>query len=171
MGARDNLTNDEYRALAEFRFQLRRFLHFSEQAARAAGLEPQQHQLLLTLRGFPTGPPVTIGDLAERLLLQHHSTVELVDRSSRQGLVERQRDEADRRRVFVRLTAAGEAVLRDLSLPHREQLRTAGPTLARALNALLINAACAAGEPAAPALSDHATLRLADESTGGAAGN
>lgn len=130
-------TNDEYRALAEFRYLLRRFLHFSEQAARVTGLEPQQHQLLLALRGFPTDQPVTIGDLAERLLLQHHSTVELVDRSERQGLVERQRDEADRRRVIVSLTAAGEAMLRELSLPHREELRTAGPALVRALNTLL----------------------------------
>jgi DNA-binding MarR family transcriptional regulator len=137
MAASDDLSNDEYRALAEFRFQLRRFLYFSEQAARAAGLEPQQHQLLLALRGFPTGPPVTIGDLAERLLLQHHSTVELVDRSVRQGLVERQRDETDRRRVFIRLTAAGEAILRELSLPHRAELRTAGPALALALSTLL----------------------------------
>lgn len=169
MGARDNLTSDEYRALAEFRFELRRFLHFSEQAARAAGLEPQQHQLLLTLRGFPTGRPVTIGDLAERLLLQHHSTVELVDRSARQGLVERQRDEADRRRVFVRLTAAGEAVLRELSLPHREQLRTAGPALARALNALLIDADDDPGESAASTPADQAT-RLAGEPAGGAGG-
>src|SRR5947208_899582 len=133
----DSLTSDEYHALAEFRYQLRRFLHFSEQAARAAGLEPQQHQLLLALRGFPDEQPVTIGDLAERLLLQHHSTVELVDRSARQGLVERQRDETDRRRVIVRLTPAGEAVLRELSLPHRQELRTTGPALVRALNTLL----------------------------------
>jgi DNA-binding MarR family transcriptional regulator len=137
MATGDNLTMDEYRALAGFRWLLRRFLHFSEQEARAAGLEPQQHQLLLTLRGFPTDRPVTIGDLAEQLLLQHHSTVELVDRSARLGLVERQRDESDRRRVIIRLTDAGEAILRELSLPHREELRTAGPALVRALNTLL----------------------------------
>jgi DNA-binding MarR family transcriptional regulator len=148
MATDDDLTNDEYRALAAFRFQLRRFLHFSEQAARAAGLEPQQHQLLLALRGFPTGPPVTIGDLAERLLLQHHSTVELVDRSARQGLVERQRDEDDRRRVFIRLTPAGEAVLRELSLHHREELRSAGPALARVLSALLRETAGVTAGPA-----------------------
>ena len=137
MATGDDLTSDEYRALAEFRWRLRRFLHFSEQATRAAGLEPQQHQLLLALRGFPTDQPVTIGDLAARLLLQHHSTVELVDRSARQGLVERQRDETDRRRVIIRLTAAGEAVLRALSLPHREELRMAGPALAHSLDSLL----------------------------------
>ena len=93
--------------------------------------------MLLALRGFPTDQPVTIGDLAARLLLQHHSTVELVDRSARQGLVERQRDETDRRRVIIRLTAAGEAVLRALSLPHREELRMAGPALAHSLDSLL----------------------------------
>ena len=101
--------------------------------------------MLLALRGFPDEQPVTIGDLAERLLLQHHSTVELVDRSARQGLVERQRDETDRRRVIVRLTPAGEAVLRELSLPHRQELRTTGPALVRALNTLLREAAGVAG--------------------------
>src|SRR3954469_4513000 len=137
MTTSDSLTSDEYHALAEFRYQLRRFLHFSEQEARAAGLEPQQHQLLLALRGFPPGQPVTIGDLAEQCRLQPHSTVELVNRSARLGLVERQRDESDRRRVNIRLTDAGEALLCELSLPHREELRTAGPALAHALNALL----------------------------------
>ncbi len=132
-----DLADAEYRALAEFRYHLRHFLHFSEQAARAVDLEPQQHQLLLALRGFPDDAAATIGDLAERLLIQHHSTVELVNRSERQGLVVRQRDPADRRRVFIQLTPAGEAVLRDLSLHHREALQTAGPTLVRALETLL----------------------------------
>src|SRR5690349_3233641 len=109
------ITYAEYQALAEFRYRLRRFIHFSEQAAREAGLEPQQHQLLLALRGFPEDQPVTIGDLADRLLLHHHSTVELIDRSAKQGFVERQRDDVDRRRVIIRLTPAGAAVLRDLS--------------------------------------------------------
>jgi DNA-binding MarR family transcriptional regulator len=149
MATCDDLTTDEYRALGEFRWLLRRFLHFSEQAARAAGLEPQQHQLLLALRGFPTDQPVTIGDLAEQLLLQHHSTVELVDRSARLGLVERQRDETDRRRVIVRLTAAGEAILRALSLPHRQELRTAGPALVQALHTLLREGAGVAAWPGA----------------------
>jgi DNA-binding MarR family transcriptional regulator len=100
-------------------------------------LEPQQHQLLLALRGFPAGQPVTIGDLAERLLLHHHSTGELIDRSARQGYVERERDEADRRRVLIRLTPTGEAILRELSVHHRAELRSAGPALAEALTALL----------------------------------
>src|SRR5215217_7085359 len=106
MTANVDLDDAEYRALAEFRFRLRQFLRFSEQAARATGLEPQQHQLLLAIKGGDACTPFTIGELAERLLLQHHSTVELVNRSALQGLVERQRDENDRRRVFIRLTAA-----------------------------------------------------------------
>src|SRR4051794_25686623 len=133
----DDLTADDSRALAEVRYRIRRFLHFSEQAARNAGLEPQQHQLLLALKGFPPDTAVTIGDLAERLLLQHHSAVELVDRLARRGLIERRRDEADRRRVLIRPTPVGEALLRDLSLPHRAELRSAGPALMRALQALL----------------------------------
>ncbi len=135
-----DLPLDEYQALAEFRFQIRRFTHFSEQAARAAGLEPQQHQLLLALKGFPEGQRATIGDLAERLQLQHHSAVELIDRSVSQGLVERSRGTADRRQVFVALTPHGETLLRDLTLHHRRELRSAGPALVRALNALINDA-------------------------------
>lgn len=144
------ITHAEYQALAEFRYRLRRFTHFSEQAAREAGLEPQQHQLLLALRGFPEDQPVTIGDLADRLLLHHHSTVELIDRSAKQGFVERQRDDADRRRVIIRLTTAGAAILRDLSVHHRSELRTTGPALAAALTALLSGAeggVAQAGQP------------------------
>ncbi|HYX50470.1 MAG TPA: helix-turn-helix domain-containing protein, partial [Ktedonobacteraceae bacterium] len=80
MNPDDEISITEYQTLAEFRYQLRRFLRFSEQAARAAGLEPQQHQLLLALKGLPEGRKATIGALAERLQLTHHSTVELVDR-------------------------------------------------------------------------------------------
>jgi DNA-binding MarR family transcriptional regulator len=132
-----DLSLEEYRALADFRFQIRRFTHFSEQAARAAGLEPQQHQLLLALKGFPEGKCATIGDLAVRLQLQHHSAVELVGRSVHEGLVERNRGEADRRQVFVSLTPHGETLLRELSLHHRQELRSAGPALVRALDALI----------------------------------
>jgi DNA-binding MarR family transcriptional regulator len=128
---------DEYRALAEFRFQIRRFVHFSEQAAHAAGLETRQHQLMLALKGFPEGKSATISDLAERLQLQHHSAVELIDRSVRQGLVARCRGTADRRQVFVTLTPHGKSLLRDLSLHHRRELRSAGPALVRTLRALI----------------------------------
>jgi len=127
----------EYRALAEFRFQIRRFVHFSEQAAHAAALEPQQHQLMLALKGFTEGKRATISDLAERLQLQHHSAVELIDRSVRQGLVARRRGTADRRQVFVTLTPHGETLLRELSLHHRRELRSAGPALVDALRALI----------------------------------
>src|SRR5262245_36122196 len=105
------LTLRDYRALAEFRYQLRRFLQFSDQEARVAGLEPQQHQLLLAVKGMPPGVPPTIGTLAERLQLQHHSTVELVDRMEDRKLVRRLRSPSDRRCVTVSLTARGDTLL------------------------------------------------------------
>jgi DNA-binding MarR family transcriptional regulator len=127
----------DYRALAEFRYQLRRFLHFSEQKARSIGLEPQQHQLLLAVKGMPKNTKATIGELAERLQLQHHSTVELVDRLVERGLVERRRDDEDHRRVIVYLTDGGEEVLRQLSETHLTELRTIGPDLVRVLSTLI----------------------------------
>ena len=127
----------EYQALAEFRYQLRRFLHFSEQAARAVGLEPQQHQLLLALKGLPEGRLPTVGELAERLQIQHHSTVELVNRMVDRNLIERTRDEGDQRKVLISLTPYGEEVLRKLSLLHRTELRSTGPVLVRSLDALI----------------------------------
>ena len=127
----------DYPALAELRYQIRRFLRFSEEASRAAGIEPQQHQLLLAIKGLPEERMPTIGTLAERLQLQHHSAVELVDRSVQRGLVRRMRGTADARQVFIRLTAKGERVLRDLSVHHREILREAGPDLADVLNTLV----------------------------------
>jgi DNA-binding MarR family transcriptional regulator len=132
-----NISQAEYQALAEFRYELRRFLHFSEQAARAAGLEPQQHQLLLALKGMPEQKDTSVGELAERLQIQHHSTVELVNRMVERGLLERRRDESDQRRVLVALTAYGEEVLKKLSLLHRMELRTTGPALVKELNALI----------------------------------
>jgi len=127
----------DYRALAEFRHQLRRFLHFSEQAARRAGLEPQQHQLLLTLRGLPPDTGATVGVLAERLQIRHHSAVELIDRTAARRLVRRGPGAGDRRQVIVRLTRRGEAVLSRLSLAHRTELRTIGPALLGPLGALV----------------------------------
>ena len=127
----------EYQALAEFRYQLRRFLRFSEEAARSVGLEPQQHQLLLALKGLPEGRAATVGELAERLQIQHHSTVELINRMAERGLIERSRDENDQRRVNIHLTANGDEVLRKLSLLHQEELRTTGPALVRTLMALI----------------------------------
>jgi DNA-binding MarR family transcriptional regulator len=130
-----HLGDAHYQLLAEIRHRIRRFLAFSERRARAAGLEPQQHQLLLAVRAGLGA--AGIGDLARRLLLRHHSAVELVDRLERRGLVARRRDAADGRRVLVRLTPRGERVLARLSEHHLAELRTSGPELARALARLL----------------------------------
>lgn len=127
----------EFQALAEFRYQLRRFLRFSEEAARAVGLEPQQHQLLLALKGLPDERMATVGELAERLQIQHHSTVELIDRMVERGLLERARDENDQRRVIISLTPYGEELLRKLSLLHHAELRSTGPALVHTLMALI----------------------------------
>ena len=143
MMADDDLPLRDYQALAELRYRIRCFLHFSEQLAREAGIEPQHHQLLLAVKGLPDGVEPTIGELAERLQLQHHSTVELVNRLEGRGLVSRERDTADKRQVLVRLTSDGEGVLRSLSLAHRRQLRGAVPDLLYALQSL------AESEPAA----------------------
>lgn len=123
----------DYQSLAELRYQVRRFLHFSEQAAREAGLEPRQHQLMLTLKGLPTGTRPRIGELAERLQIQHHSTVELVNRLATGGYVRRHRGGQDRREVLLSLTPKGQKILRELSLHHKAELRTRGPALVVAL--------------------------------------
>jgi len=123
----------DYEALAELRYHIRRFLSFSEQAARAAGLEPRQQQLLLGLKGLPAKARPTIGELAERLQIQHHSAVELVNRLSAAGYIRRARAGEDRREVLLSLTPRGEKVLRKLSLHHRAELRSAGPALVKAL--------------------------------------
>ena len=142
-----DLSDEDYRALAEFRRELRRFLHFSEQSARAAGLEPQQHQLLLALRGLAPDQAAPVGAIADWLQIQHHSAVELVDRAAEHGLVVREPDTVDRRRVLVRLTPRGQAVLRDLSLRHQAELRSAAPALLAALGPLLGAQAPANPEP------------------------
>lgn len=131
-----DLSPHEYYALAEFRFQIRRFLHFSEEQVRSHGLEPQQHQLLLAIRGLPEESTASISELAQRLQLKHHSTVELVDRLERHGHVARTACKEDRRQVIVHLTRKGSDVLRKLSLAHHQELETAGPALASALKRL-----------------------------------
>ncbi len=133
MVPRADISDNDYRALAEFRYQIRKFLRFSESAARAAGLEPQQHQLLLAVKGLPDGQNASIGNVAERLQIQHHSTVELVDRLARRGLVQRKRAGGDRRQVLLQLTPRGERLLRELALYHEEELRSTGPLLVAAL--------------------------------------
>ena len=127
------LTLADYQALAELRYQIRRFVHFSEQASRTAGLEPQQHQLMLALKGLPEGVRPRIRELAERLQIRHHSTVELVNRLSTAGHVRRHRAGEDRREVLLSLTPSGEKILKELSLYHRSELRIQGPALISAL--------------------------------------
>lgn len=129
-------SHPDYQALAAFRYAIRRFLGFSAAAARQAGLAPQQHQALLAIKGFPADGVISIGELAERLDLRHHSVVGLVDRLVRKQLVRRLPDPRDRRRVRVRLTARGEQVLARLSSVHSEELRRLGPTLRRLLGKL-----------------------------------
>jgi DNA-binding MarR family transcriptional regulator len=132
--------NPDFRAMAELRYQIRRFLRFSENAAREAGIEPQQHQLLLAVKGLPDGAKPTIGVLAERMQLQHHSTVELVDRLVERGLLCRLRATDDRRQVLVKLTGDGEEFLATLAQHHLEELRSTGPTFVKILQTLITTA-------------------------------
>jgi DNA-binding MarR family transcriptional regulator len=115
----------DYQALARFRRGLRSFLHFSEEAARGAGVAPAQHQLLLAIKGMPSGTTLapTIGDVAEWLMLRHHSAVELADRAVSAGLVTRSPDPDDARIQRLLLTPRGEDTLARLSALHREELR------------------------------------------------
>ena len=133
------ITNSQpnYRAMAEFRYQIRRFLRFSEHAAREAGLEPQQYQLMLAIKGLPNDEKPRIGDIAERLQIQHHSAVELVDRLSKRVLVRRRRSENDRREVLLELTPKGERLLQELALHHRSEMREMGPELVASLKKVL----------------------------------
>lgn len=126
-------TQADYEALAEFRFQIRRFLDFSQNAARAVGLTPAQHQALLAIKGNPGGAPMIVGELAERLCVRHHSAVELVDRLVAAGLVMRAVDRADHRRVFLQLTPVAEEHLAELSAAHLDELARLSPSLKQLL--------------------------------------
>ncbi|MEV4101850.1 MarR family winged helix-turn-helix transcriptional regulator [Nonomuraea sp. NPDC049649] len=117
------LSKQDFEALARFRYGIRSYLRFSEEAVRAAGLAPQQYQLMLALKGFPGRDWATVRELADRLLLRHHSVVELVSRAQRQGLVRRSAHPDDGRAVRVLLTPEGEQVLARLSALHRDELR------------------------------------------------
>jgi DNA-binding MarR family transcriptional regulator len=123
------LTDNDYRALALFRRTLRRFLHFSSEAAGAAGLEAQQYQALLALRGAGEAGAMTVGELAEELMIRPHSAVGLVTRLEKQGLVTREKGAADRRQVFVAPTPRGKELLSGLAAAHKEELRKAVPAL------------------------------------------
>src|SRR5215469_15468401 len=130
----------EYQALAQFRFLIRRFLNNGEKAARSVGLEPQHYMGLLALRGLPADYEPTIRSLAERLQIQHHSAVELVDRMEKRGLFRRERSSRDRRQVHVHVTPRGEKLLSRLVRHRIAELRVSAPELTRALQAVLASA-------------------------------
>jgi len=140
-GASDSLL----RTLAEFRYELRCFLHFSECAALESGLQPKQHQLLLQVAGASEGTAVTIAYAAERLGLKHNSTVELVDRSEREGLLARTADPGDKRRAILRITRKGKQVLGRLTGNHARELNELAPRLARVLERITTHARDFAG--------------------------
>jgi DNA-binding MarR family transcriptional regulator len=127
------ISKADYETLAAFRYALRQFLHFSEEAAEAVGLTPQQHQALLAIRGFPKRDQVTVGELAERLQIRHHSAVGLVNRLVAQKLVTRELARGDRRQVYVSLTAHGLSILEQLSAAHRAELRRIRPQISQLL--------------------------------------
>jgi DNA-binding MarR family transcriptional regulator len=127
----------EYQALAQFRFLIRRYLNNSEKAARSVGLEPQQYMGMLALRGLPADEEPTIRSLADRLQIQHHSAVELVDRMEKRGLFRRERSRRDRRQVHVHVTPRGERLLSRLVRHRLAELRVSAPELAHALQAVL----------------------------------
>jgi len=131
------LTLADYQALAEFRYQIRKFLHFSEKAVQAGGLERGQYQLMLAIKGMPPGVRPRIRDLANRMQIQHHSAVELINRLESGGYVRRERARDDRREVLLVLSPKGERVLAELALHHHEELRSAAPRLVAALRRLM----------------------------------
>ncbi len=124
-----NFPKTDYETLAEFRYALRRYLRFSKEAVETAGLTSQQHQALLAIIGYPGRERITIGELAERLQILHHSAVGLVNRLEDQGLVEREQNHEDRRQVLIGLTEKGIGVLEKLASLHRQELRQLGPQL------------------------------------------
>ncbi|MBT9329645.1 MarR family winged helix-turn-helix transcriptional regulator [Paracidobacterium acidisoli] len=136
--SRPGLTRAQIQRLAEFRFQMRRFLSFSSIAAEGAGLRAQQYQLLQCVCGMPDELDPTIANVAARMLLKHNSAVELVDRTIDQGLLRRSPDPTDHRRILLRITAQGESLLDSLANHHIRELEETGPELLRALRRLLL---------------------------------
>jgi DNA-binding MarR family transcriptional regulator len=131
------ITAEDYRALAELRYRIRHFLRDGDAVARAAGLEPQQYQLLLMIRGLPQGEEATIRTLAERLALRHHSAVGLIDRLEARGFVHRNRGRDDRRQVLVSLLPRGERILEKVARRRIDELHSYGRELASAIEKLL----------------------------------
>ena len=141
-------SNPLLKTLAEFRYELRRFVHFSESIALDAGLQPQQHQLLLQIAGARDGAAVTIAYAAERLGLKHNSTVELVDRSEREGLLTRTADPSDKRRAILEMSGKGRSLLDRLASEHADELKDRAPRLIEALEHVRSHAAIDAGAEA-----------------------
>jgi DNA-binding MarR family transcriptional regulator len=137
----EHFDDDDYKALHEFRYAIRRFVRYSEEVSRAAGLEPQQQQLMLAVRACGTAG---VSELAERMQLRHHSTVELIDRLVSHGYATRHRGEVDRRQVLVHLTPEGEELLREVSIKNLAQLRSEAPGLLSALRDIARTAQAAA---------------------------
>ena len=126
--SRSSLAKADFEQLSEFRYQMRRFERFSEQAAQGEGITPLQYLLLLHIKGYPNRAWATIGELAERLQAQHHGVVALVSRCEALGLVERRPSAVDRRQVEVHLLAAGETLLAKLAQMHRAELNSLSGT-------------------------------------------
>jgi DNA-binding MarR family transcriptional regulator len=133
------ITTPEYQALAELRYRIRKFVHEGDAVASAAGLEPQQYLLLLMIRGMPEGQEATVSNLAERLVLKHHSVVELIDRLETHGYVRRNRSREDRRSVLVSLLPRGEKMLEEVAQHRISELRATGAALVNAISSLLEN--------------------------------
>jgi DNA-binding MarR family transcriptional regulator len=141
-----DISKTDLETLARFRYVLRRFLRFSEDAAAKVGLSPQQHQALLATRGFPGRDRVIVGELAERLQIRHHSTASLIDRLVAMDLLKREVDTKDRRRVWVSLTEKGDELILQLSAAHADELRSIGPQMTELLGELEKSLAKPAGK-------------------------
>ena len=131
------LNETEFMALAEFRYRLRTYMRYMEERAREAGLNPQQYQLLLAIKGLPPTKIPAIGVLAERMQLNHNSMVELVDRCEERGLIARKRTGSDRRMVTLAITRDGDNHLRKLASSARQELRSMGPALVHSVMRLI----------------------------------
>jgi DNA-binding MarR family transcriptional regulator len=126
----------DYRLLAGFRNALRQFVHFSEEASRAVGIPPHQHQAMLAIAATAAGDHITVGKLAEQLQIKHQSAVGLANRMESKGLVKKKHNPTDKRQVFIGLTPAGERVLEDLSAAHKAEIARISPVLKKILNNL-----------------------------------
>ncbi len=127
----------EYESLAEFRYQIRKFLRHMDKEVRAVGLNPQQYQVLLAIKGLPPERMITVGAIAERLQVNHNSMVELLNRCEQRELITRTRSDADRRRVELAITPRGDEILGKLSRASRQELRSIGKTLVRSVGQLI----------------------------------